>query len=353
MEPARSALILAGGRGQRFWPWSRADLPKQLLPLADGKVLLDATLERMSDLVPPERTWVLTGRDLAPRVTDVVAGRGQVIAEPVGRNTAPAVGLGALVAEAAGASGAMMVLPADHYIPDPAEFQKTARRALELAERESLLVTLGIPPQRPDTVFGYIERGPAIEGVPGAFRVRSFREKPDAGTAGRFLAAGDFYWNSGMFFWRPDVLLAALDRHRPELARGLRRLAPAVAGPGLDRALDEVFPGLEAISIDYAVMEQAENVAVFEAPFDWDDLGSWGAWARRQTRDAAGNVTVGRALAIDAEDCVILGNGTPVVVLGAKGLVVVQRPGGTLVCPLDRAEDVRKAVAELERRGWE
>lgn len=353
MEPARSALILAGGRGQRFWPWSRADLPKQLLPLADGKVLLDATLERMTGVVPPERTWVLTSRDLEARVSEMVGERGRVIAEPVGRNTAPAVGLGALLARAHGAEGAMMVLPADHYIPDAEAFRKAARRALELAERESMLVTFGIPPQRPDTVFGYIERGPAIEGVPGAYRVRSFREKPDAGTAGRFLAAGDFYWNSGMFFWRPDVLLAAIDRHRPELGRGLARLAPHASGSGLAAALSDVFPGLESISVDYAVMEHAENVAVFEAPFDWDDLGSWGAWARRQTRDAAGNVAVGRALAIDSEDCVILGDGTPVVVLGAKGLVVVQRPGGTLVCPLERAEDVRKAVVELERRGWE
>jgi mannose-1-phosphate guanylyltransferase len=353
MESARSALILAGGRGERFWPWSRADLPKQLLPLADGKTLLESTLDRMADLVAPERTWVLTGRDLVGAVTAVVGTRARVVGEPVGRNTAPAVGLGAHLAKAAGATGAMMVLPADHFLPDPDAFRRTALRALELAERESMLVTLGIPPQRPETGYGYIERGPAIDSVPGAFRVRSFREKPDAGTAGRFLAAGDFYWNSGMFFWRPGVLLDALARCRPDLAKSLDRLPAKGDGRAIDRALDEIFPGLESISVDYAVLERAENVAVLEAPFDWDDLGSWGAWARRQARDAAGNVTVGKALAIDSEDCVILGDGPPVVVLGAKGLVVVQRPGGTLVCPLDRAEDVRKAVAELKRRGWE
>jgi mannose-1-phosphate guanylyltransferase len=149
------------------------------------------------------------------------------------------------------------------------------------------------------------------------------------------------------------VLLDALAACRPDLARGLDRLPPRAQGAALDRALDEIFPGLESISVDYAVLERAENVAVLEAPFDWDDLGSWGAWARRQARDSAGNVAVGKALAIDSEDCVVLGDGPPVVVLGAKGLVVVQRPGGTLVCPLDRAEDVRKAVAELKRRGWE
>jgi len=350
MESARSALILAGGRGERFWPWSRADLPKQLLPLADGKTLLESTLDRMSDLVPPERTWVLTSRDLIAPVTQVVGKRGIVVGEPVGRNTAPAVGLGAHLAKNAAADGAMMVLPADHFLPDPDAFKRTAKRALELAEREPILVTLGVPPQRAETGYGYIERGAPIDGIPGAFRVRSFREKPDAGTAGRFLAAGDFYWNSGMFFWRPSVLLEALAQAKPDLARGLDRLP---AKGDIDRALDEIFPGLESISVDYAVLERAENVAVLEAPFDWDDLGSWGAWARRQARDAAGNVTVGKALAIDSEDCVVLGDGTPIVVLGAKGLVVVQRPGGILVCPLDRAEDVRKAVAELKRRGWE
>jgi len=353
MAPLESALILAGGRGERFWPWSRPDLPKQLLPLAEGKVLLEATLERVAGLVPAERIWVLTGHDLKEPVERVVGGRARVVAEPVGRNTAPAVGLGAMLALAHGMTGAMAVLPADHLIPDRQGFLETARRALDLARREPLLVTLGISPQRPETGYGYIERGPALSTAPGAFGVRSFREKPDAATAGRFLACGDFYWNSGMFFWRPEVLLEAVRRCSPALAAGLARLEGRLDDGAVDAALAEVFPGLESISVDYAVMEHAENVAVLEAPFDWDDLGSWGAWARRQPRDAAGNVAVGHALAVDAEDCVILGEDRPVVVLGAKGLVVVQRPGGTLVCPLERAEDVRRVVAELKRRGWE
>lgn len=349
----RSALILAGGRGERFWPWSRSDLPKQLLPLADGKSLLETTLERLDPLVPPERIWVLTGHDLVEPVRGVVGARARVVAEPVGRNTAPAVGLGAVLALTAGVRGAMAVLPADHLIPDGEAFRATASRALDLAEREPLLVTLGIPPQRPETGYGYIERGPALDSVPGAYRVRSFHEKPDAATAARFLSLGDFYWNSGMFFWRPEVLLEAMDRHRPALSSRLRRLQGLGGEKEAERALAEIFPELESISIDYAVMEHAENVAVLEAPFDWDDLGSWSAWARRQARDAAGNVTVGKALALDAADCVILGDGAPIVVLGARGLVVVQRPGGTLVCPLERSEDVRRAVAELKRRGWE
>lgn len=353
MPAPESVLILAGGRGERFWPWSRPDLPKQLLPLAGERTLLEATLDRVAGLVPPERTWILTGHDLLEPVERAAAGRARVVAEPVGRNTAPAVGLGAMLSLAHGFDGPMAVLPADHLIPDREAFLAAARRALELAGKEPLLVTLGIAPQRPESGYGYIERGPALGAMLGAFRVRSFREKPDAATAARFLAAGGFYWNSGMFFWRPEVLLEALRRWRPELAAGLGRLEGRLDGPGRDAALAEVFPELESISVDYAVMERAENVAVIETEFDWDDLGSWGAWARRQERDAAGNVAVGKALALDAEECVILGGDTPVVVLGARRLIVVQRPGGTLVCPLERAEDVRRVVAEIERRGWQ
>jgi mannose-1-phosphate guanylyltransferase len=352
MAALESVLILAGGRGERFWPWSRPDLPKQLLPLAGGQSLLEATLERVAGLAPPERTWILTARDLAGPVERAAAGRARVVAEPVGRNTAAATGLGARLALEHGAAGPMAVLPADHLIPDREAVLATARRALEVAGRAPLLVTLGIAPQRPETGYGYIERGEPLAALPGAFRVRTFREKPDAATAAGFLAAGGFYWNSGMFFWRPEVLLAALDAARPQLAAGLERLAGRLAGAGRDAALAEVYPGLESISVDYAVMESADNAAVLEAGFDWDDLGSWGAWARRQERDAAGNVAVGRALALDSEECVILGGESPVVVLGGKRLIVVQRPGGTLVCPLERAEDVRRVLAELERRGW-
>jgi len=353
MAALESVLILAGGRGERFWPWSRPGLPKQLLPLAGAQTLLEATLERVAGLAPPERTWILTGRDLVGAVERAAGARARVVGEPVGRNTAAAAGLGAWLALEHGASGPMAVLPADHLIPDREAFLVTARRALALAGREALLVTLGIAPQRPETGYGYIERGAALPEPPGAFRVDSFREKPDAAAAARFLAAGGFYWNSGMFFWRPEVLLAALRAGRPELAAGLERLRGRLAGAGRDAALAEVFPGLESISVDYAVMERADNAAVLEAGFDWDDLGSWGAWARRQERDAAGNVAVGKALALDSEECVVLGGESPVVVLGAKRLIVVQRPGGTLVCPLERAEDVRRVLAELERRGWQ
>jgi mannose-1-phosphate guanylyltransferase len=353
----RSALILAGGRGERFWPLSRPGRPKQLLPLAGGKVLLTATLERLDGLVPAERRFVLTGRDLEAPVRELVGSSARVITEPVGRNTAPAAGLGALVALATGADGAMAVLPADHHVGDLGSFRADVEAAFATAEDHDRLVTFGVRPDRAETGYGYIEKGAPLDAR--AFDVKSFREKPDAATAAQYVQSGNFSWNSGMFFWRPRTLLDALGAHRPALLAGLRALGPAAqawaAGDAasFDRSLDASFGALESISVDYAVMEKARNAAVIEASFDWDDLGSWTAWARHHVHDESGNVVEGFAVAAQSSGCVVLGGGErPVVVLGARDLIVVQAEGGTLVCPRDRADEVRKAIAELDARGW-
>jgi mannose-1-phosphate guanylyltransferase len=354
----RSALILAGGRGERFWPWSVPGRPKQLLPLAGTRSMLEDTLSRLDGIVPAETTWVLTSHDLEAAVVGVVTGRARVLAEPCGRNTAPAIGLAALLAQAQGASGAMAVLPADHLVPDVDHFRADLAQAVALAEAGDELLTFGVRPTRAETGYGYIEVGAAF-GATGAHRVHAFREKPDRPTAERWLKDGAHRWNSGIFAWRPSTILAALARHRPVLAQGLGALAPAaqaiVAGRADEGAalLAKGFPDLESISIDFAVLEHADNVVMIDASFDWDDLGSWIAWGRRQALDARGNVTQGRAAALDSDDCVVVAAGDrPVVVLGVKGLVVVQHEGGTLVCPAEKSDEVRKAVQEIERRGW-
>jgi mannose-1-phosphate guanylyltransferase len=355
----RSALILAGGRGERFWPWSRPGRPKQLLPLDGGKVLLTATIDRLEGLVPAERRVVLTSRELVEPVRELVGDSARVLAEPVGRNTAPAAGVGALLALALGAEGATAVLPADHRVTDLAAYRADCEAACATAEASDRLVTFAVRAERPDTGYGYIERGEPID--TRAYAVKSFREKPDAATAAAYVASGNFGWNSGMFFWRPRAYLDALAAHRPEMFRALSALDPSAhawaAGDeaAFDAALAAAFPALESISIDYAVMEKAKNAAVIEARFDWDDLGSWTAWARHHAKDGAGNAVEGRALALESERCVVLGGDTsagPVVVLGARDLIVVQEKGGTLVCPADRADEVRKAIAELDARGW-
>jgi len=354
----RSALILAGGRGERFWPWSVPGRPKQLLPLAGHATMLEDTLARVDGIVPADATWILTSPDLAPRIRELVVARAVVVAEPVGRNTAPAIGLAALCAQARGADGAMAVLPADPLIPHVDAFREDLARAFALAEAGETLVTFGIPPTRAETGYGYIAVGEPLPGG-GAFRVKAFREKPDRATAERWFADGGHRWNSGIFAWRPATLLAALARHPPALARGLAALAPAARaivaarGEGAPALLAEGFGALESISIDYAVLEPADNAVMVDATFDWDDLGSWVAWGRRQAADARGNVTQGRAVAIESDDCIVVGDGAhPVVVLGGKGLIVVQHAGGTLVCPVEKSDEVRKAVQELERRGW-
>ena len=344
-----SVLILAGGRGERFWPWSRPDRPKQLLPLArGGRTLLSATLERALRLVPRERVLILTARDLVEAVRTECPGV-SVVGEPLPRNTAPAIGAAAAWFQSRG-SGVFMVLPSDHLIDDLDAFVADAGRAFAAAGNERALLTFGIPATGPDTSFGYIQRGAQVESR--LHRVTRFTEKPDRARAERYLAGGDHLWNSGMFVWRPDVFLDALEASRPALAAPLRSLAWAAADEqGFERALDSVFPGLEAISVDYAVLEHAPNTLVLEAAFDWDDLGSWGAWARRQPRDGHGNVLFGDAVAVDCERCIVVGEGGTAAALGLDGMVVVHVNGSTLACRVADTDRVRKVTEAVRERG--
>lgn len=348
-NPERNVLILAGGRGERFWPWSRLERPKQLLPLArGGRSLLGATLDRALRLVPRERVLVLTGRDLVAAVERECPGVA-VVGEPVGRNTAPAIGAAAAWFRSRG-GGAFVVLPSDHLIDDVDAFVADADRACAAAERDRVLLTFGIPATGPDTNFGYIERGEAV--APGLHRVARFTEKPDRARAEQWVAGGRHLWNSGMFVWRPDVFLDALERSRPALAAPLRGLAAAAGEPrGFERALDGVFPGLESISVDYAVLEHAPGTLVLEASFDWDDLGSWGAWARRQPRDERGNVRFGDAVAVDCRGCIVVGEGGTAAALGLEDMVVVHVDGATLACRLDETDRVRQVSEAVRGRG--
>ena len=344
-----SVLILAGGRGERFWPWSRPERPKQLLPLARaGRTLLDATLERALRLVPRERVLILTARDLVDAVRAGCPGV-SVIGEPVPRNTAPAIGAAAAWFQGRG-SGAFMVLPSDHLIDDLDGFVADATRAFAVAGNERELLTFGIPASHAETNFGYIQRGAQVG--PRLHRVARFTEKPDRARAERYLADGDHLWNSGMFVWRPDVFLDALAASRPALAAPLRALATAAGDERVfERALEPVFPGLEAISVDYAVLEHAPNTLVLEAAFDWDDLGSWGAWARRQPRDGHGNALVGDAVAVDCERCIVVGEGGTAAALGLEDMVVVHVGDSTLACRLADSDRVLKVSEAVRERG--
>jgi mannose-1-phosphate guanylyltransferase/mannose-6-phosphate isomerase len=341
----RFVLILAGGRGERFWPWSRPERPKQLLPLArGGRTLLSATYDRALRLAPPERVLVMTAPDLAAACERECPGA-LVLGEPAARNTAPAI---------AGAAGwiaddqAFAVLPADHAVDDVDAFTADLGRAFDLAERESVLVTFGVVPTSPETNFGYIRRGARL--AERLHRVAQFTEKPDRACAAEWLAGGEHAWNSGIFVWRRGVFFDALEAGRPAIAAALRGMARPPDPETWAAALGPVFPGLESISVDYAVLERAPNVLMIDASFDWDDLGSWSAWARRQERDAHGNVLFGDAVVVDCQDCVVVGEGGTAAALGLRDMVVVHTAGATLTCRMADAERVREVSRTVRAR---
>ncbi len=343
--PERFVLVLAGGRGERFWPWSRPERPKQLLPLArGGRSLLAATFERATALVPADHVIVMTSSDLCAAVERECPGA-RVLGEPMPRNTAPAIAAAAaFIPDAA----AFAVLPADHAIDAVDACTRDFERAFRIAERDAVLVTFGVPPTRDDINFGYIRRGAALgERV---FRVAQFTEKPDLDRAREWVASGDYSWNTGMFVWRRAVFFDALEAGRPALASALRGLDVAGGVAAFGARLREVFPALESISVDYAVLERAPNAVVIEASFDWDDLGTWGVWARRQPRDARGNVAFGDAVIVDCDGCVVVGEGGTAAAMGLRDTVVVHVNGVTLSCPLSASDGVRRVSAALRER---
>lgn len=344
--PDRYVLVVAGGRGERFWPWSRPERPKQLLPLArDGRSLLSATFDRALRLVPREHVIVMTASDLVREVERECPGA-TVVGEPVQRNTGPAV---AAAAAWVPDDAAFAVMWADHLIDDAAAFTSDLERAFTLAEREPVLVAFGVPASRPDIHLGYIQRGERLG--EHAWRVAAFKEKPDLARAKAWLANGDALWNCGIFAWRRSVFMDALEAGRPELARVFRRFTFDGTGAGFERRLGEVFPALEAISVDHAVLEHAKNVAVMEASFDWDDLGSWSAWARRQPRDERGNVRHGTTEVHDCDGCVVVGEGGIAAAIGMRDMVVVHAHGATLACPVEQSEKVRRVSEAVRARG--
>jgi mannose-1-phosphate guanylyltransferase len=342
----RGALILAGGRGERFWPWSTAQRPKQLLPLASrGRTLLRATFERATRSVPASRVVVMTAGDLVEacrrECPDAI-----VVGEPIGRNTAPAI---AAAASFFTPDTVFVVLPADHAIDDETAFAADLERAFALAAREALLITFGVKPAGPETNFGYIQRGAKLAN--GAHRVARFTEKPDLEHATRYVASGEYLWNAGIFVWSRRIFTDALRAGRPAIAEAFDGKSFGFNDSrAFEAMLSETFPHVEAISVDYAVLESAPNVVAFDATFDWDDLGSWGAWARRQPQDARGNVTWGEAVPVDCDRCVVVGDGFPAAPLGLSDMVVVATPQGTLVCRRQDTDQVRRVTEAVRAR---
>ena len=353
------AIVMAGGAGTRFWPASRAALPKQLLPLAGERTLLEETVARLDGLVPPERTMIVTSARLlaAARRQLPQLPEAALVGEPCKRDTAPCIGLAALLVSRQDPDATMVVMPSDHVIRPAAAFQAALRQAVDLvAEAPARLVTFGIRPTWPAEGFGYIQQGPPLPvaaGAAAAHRVASFREKPPASVAREYLAAGTYLWNAGIFVWKAATILAALEARQPETLARLRTIAASWDSPDRDAVFTREFAAIKGLSIDYAVLEHAADVAVIEAPFAWDDLGGWSAVARQRGVDAAGNTIVGRHLGIDSRDTIVHASGDHLVVtLGLEHMLVVHTPDATLVADRRHEEAVKRVVAELESRGW-
>ena len=353
------AMIMAGGGGTRFWPRSRNARPKQFLTFSGDRTLLQGTFDRIAPLIPAERCWVLTGAAQAHQAQEQLPEllANQIVGEPVGRDTAACIGLGAALIAKSDPDATMIVMPADHVIEPPSEFQRAASSAAQFADDyPQALLTFGIPPAFPATGYGYIQRGAEVatrNGIPAA-KVRAFREKPSADLAETFVAAGDYYWNSGIFVWKAATILAELERQRPEIRAAVGRIAAAWGTPSQAEIFAREYGTIEKISIDYAVMENAAEVLVIRAPYQWDDVGSWLALERRNPQDAHGNTVQGEHVSIDTSNCVVVTDpGTVVATIGVSNLLIVRDGDALLVADRREEATVKAVVDRLKKEGRE
>jgi mannose-1-phosphate guanylyltransferase len=349
------AVILAGGSGTRFWPASRRDRPKQLLPLAGDEPLIAATVRRLDPLVPPDRVWIATGARLegATAVALPRVPRAQILVEPVARNTAAPIGWAAATIARRDPDALVAVLPADHFIGDEPAFRAVLERTLKAAD-EGWLATVGIVPTRPETGYGYIEVGAPV--ADGIHAVARFVEKPDRVRAQEFLAGGKHLWNAGMFFFRAGVMRDAIAKHLPALGAGLDELDAAAARGDEPAALARLFPTFPSISIDHGVMEKASKLAVVPGSFGWNDIGSWETTWELAPHDPAGNALPEGTVAVDArnnlvKDLTTGGAKKRFALVGVHDLVIVETDDAVLVIPRERAQDVRAVVEALQARG--
>ncbi len=351
-NPHHYGLILAGGRGTRFWPRSRKRSAKQVLNVVGERSLIQATVDRLAPLIPPERLWVLTSevlRDTIVRQLPEIP-KNQILAEPMQRNTAPAIGLAAHILHSIDPKAVMGVFPADHVIGNPGAFRAVVRAAFKGASAGHLMV-VGIAPRWPETGYGYIEFPRGIKaGALAPAPVRRFHEKPALPKARRYVAAGNFYWNSGMFFWKAAVLLDQLRRHLPRTATVLAALPPFAART-FDAEVKRAFPRCENISIDFAVMEKAENVSgIAAADFGWNDVGSWNAVYELLPRDASGNAIGAESVCLDARGNFVDVRQKLVALVGVEDLIVVDTPDALLIAHRNSAQQVGDVVKALEQR---
>ena len=344
-------VIMAGGSGQRFWPASRRALPKQLLSIEKGVTLVQATLDRVPEAIGPAKTLVITNASQVAALKEQVDLPAEnIIAEPLGRDTAPCIGLAARIIAKRSPKGVMAVMAADHVIAPRQAFQNDLTRAMAFARREDAIVTLGITPSHPATGYGYIALGEDV--VEGFHPVTEFKEKPSLELAEEFLRQGGYLWNSGIFIWPARRILDEIARHLPELSHCLDQLGEEVDKPGFDAAMEAIFPTCPKISIDHGILEHARGIYCLEASFSWDDVGSLAALARHNPQDSQGNTLLGHVVLHDASRCIADNRGDGLLaLLGVEDLIVVRTPDAVLVARRGREEDVKALVQKLTEQG--
>lgn len=364
------AVIMAGGRGERFWPLSRSQKPKQFLPLLESRTMLQITVDRIKPLIPEDRIYVVANQEHEELIREQLPGLPpeNVILEPMGRNTAACIALATVYIlggkKEEEEDPVLVVLPADHLVKDEVDFRATLKAGAELAAQTNRVVTLGITPSYPETGYGYIEM--TDEGVPASPKkargVKRFVEKPDRAIAEEYLAAGNFLWNSGIFIWRITKILGMVHEHLPGMWAGLESLQEAfrartATGWPLghseedSRVISRVYASWPGISVDKGIMEKTREIVVIPSQFGWDDVGSWEALARLKSVDAEGNLFAGDVVAVETQNCLISSETRLVAAFGVKDLVIVEHGGSILICPRERTHEIGKIIAEIKKKG--
>jgi mannose-1-phosphate guanylyltransferase/mannose-6-phosphate isomerase len=344
------AVIMAGGSGTRFWPLSREAFPKQFLKVLGNESLLQQTFSRIEPLATPERIYIATNASMGEKCLSQLPSlrKGNLIIEPMPKNTAPAIGLAALRLKKKDPDAVMVVLPADHYIKDRDVFLETIQIAVEGAE-SGFLVTLGISPTRPETGYGYIQKGEKeILTISGGslFSVEAFKEKPDFSTAQKYLLQGGYYWNSGMFIWKASVILQEMETYMPSLFEKLSSMDQSFE---FEEERDEIFASILPESIDYGIMEKSQKAVVIPTHIRWHDVGSLSALGEINETDAEGNLARGNIFSLENENCILYGENRLVAAIGLKDMVVVDTPDAVLVCPKNRDQDVKRIAESLKK----
>ena len=349
----KTALIMAGGRGERFWPKSRKNLPKQFLSLtSDGKTMIQLTVERISPVVSLENIYISTNTSYKKLVMEQLPGipEENILCEPVGRNTAPCIGLAAVHIRKKLGDAIMMVLPSDHLIKNNVMFLDVLRDAATAAEENTNLVTIGITPSYPETGYGYIQFDSQNlkECTSRAYKVVNFKEKPDLSTAKEYVASGDYLWNSGMFIWKVSSILSNMENLMPAMYDGLKKIESSIGTHDQEQVLESEFINFKSESIDYGIMEHAKDIYIIPGAFGWDDVGIWLALERINSTNEFGNVVNGNVISIDTKNSIIHGNEKLIATVGLKDIIIIDTEDALLICDKDSTQDIKKVIENLK-----